>query len=585
MRLPTAIPLVSATLALVGCARPEPRFPLREPMRRDDDSSSVWVACHPDPSRKDPRHVSCAPVPTYNAFIWDAVDNVVFRPFSDALRVPGGARESTDVSSLDEVPDSSWFTNRLGIHPMTPEELELGRCTSDQILDGATAPDGAWVIDKGKMEGVTDGFGVTVPGKGRFLFKADDKNQPEHASAAQTVGVRVYHAAGYFVPCEQVVYFRPSVFTLKPHLRYKRQFEDEKDFGQKELDAIFAHSPRRGDLVRMQASAWLPGYGLGGFHYEGTRADDPNDVIAHEDRRELRGKRLLNAWLDRVDDRLANTLDTWMTDRPGPADGSPGHVIHNLLDTSECFGIDYNTDEVTKRVGFTYVWDWRDIGIDLGVLGTRKNVWETTQKTPGEENFFYFNVRDFVPENWKNEYPIAAFSRMTERDGAWMARILARFTPGMVDALARMADYTKPEETAYLRDVLEGRLEKILERYLTRLSPITDVHVEGTSRLCGVDLAEWRRLREPKAFRYTANVLGSVGGRSAWTTVERPGRAEVCVTLPHVAADGGLAADDASRYMRVRVDDGVANGPLIAHLYDLGPVRGFRLAGLQRPER
>lgn len=573
--------LACAALGLAACAQPpQSHFPLREPIGKDTDLSPVWVKCHAEPSEKDPRHISCAPKPTFDAFVWDAADNVVFRPLSESLGLDGDGGESVDVNTLDEVPDSAWFTNRLGVHPMTSRELELGRCTPDQILDGSAAADGAWIVDQGKMTGATEGFRVTVPGKGRYLFKADDQGAPEHASAAQTVGVRIFHAVGYFVPCEQIVYFRPSVLELLPGLKYKRQWQHEKPFDRQALDVILSHSPRRGELVRMQASAWLPGYNLGGFHYQGTRDDDPNDVIPHDERRELRAKRLVNAWIDRVDERLANTLDMWMVDGPGASDASPGHVVHNVLDTSEAFGSDYNADDVTRRVGYTYVWDWGDIATDLAVFGARKNVWETVQKAPGEESFFFFNVKDFVPQDWKNEYPIAAFSRMTERDGAWMARILARFTPDNVQALARMADYSDPKDTAYLGAMLEGRLEKILARYLTRLSPISALHVEGPGELCGVDMAEWRGLRTPGAFRYTAQILDR-----GWVTVERRTGAELCVDLPHVAPEGTLADDDASRYVRVRLEDGVAQAPLIAHLYDLGAVRGYRLVGVERPER
>jgi hypothetical protein len=148
----------------------------------------------------------------------------------------------------------------------------------------------------------------------------------------------------------------------------------------------------------------------------------------------------------------------------------------------------------------------------------------------------------------------------------------------MVRTLAEMGRLSDPANAAYLEGVLDGRLQKILERYLTRLSPVTDVHVEGTETLCGVDLAELRGLRAPSAFGYAARILG----RREWLPVERRAGGGVCVTLPHVAPDGSSPDDAPSRYVRVRVQDGVARGPLVAHLYDLGPTRGYRLAGLVR---
>jgi hypothetical protein len=197
---------------------------------------------------------------------------------------------------------------------------------------------------------------------------------------------------------------------------------------------------------------------------------------------------------------------------------------------------------------------------------------------PGKEPFVYFNVKDFVPDQWKNEYPLAAFSRMTERDGAWMARILARFTPTMVRALAEMADYSKRDDIDYLDEVLEGRLRRILDRYLTRLSSIADLHIEAGDRLCGVDLAESSGVRGPDAFHYVARVI-----RQGWVTVERRRGGGVCAKLPHVVGETRLVDAAPQRYVRVRIEDGVAKGPLVVHLYDLGPTRGYRLVGVERP--
>ena len=116
------------------------------------------------------------------------------------------------------------------------------------------------------------------------------------------------------------------------------------------------------------------------------------------------------------------------------------------------------------------------------------------------------------------QYFNPAFNRMTEHDAAWMARILARFTPDTVRTLAALANFTDPRSTSRLATVLEGRLERILDRYLTRLSPIGELRIEGRDRLCGVDLAEARAVRDVTAFAYVAR-----GPNGAELPVERLG--------------------------------------------------------------
>ncbi len=562
----------------IACGSDERRFPLREPLWQDTDLRSVSVKCHRNPTSTDPHHVSCAPDPYDSPLYWDGANNLFFRPLSEMLGVVTSG-ESVNVNSLDEVPDSAWFTNRAG--PPTIDELKHGACTDAQLLDPEHAADGAWLIDKGKESGSTPGFRIAVPGKGKYMIKLEATGVHETQVAATVIGENIYHLAGYYASCEQALYVRPSVLRLKPGLRRQRgNFGDDVPFDQKELDYMLANATKRNGLLRVSASAWLPGYVIEQFRYEGTRDDDPNDAIPHEDRRELRGARLLVAWIDWFDAREGNSLSSWVADsKQGPPDSSPGHVIHYQIGTSAALGSMWAWNDISVRLGKSYIIDWGDIARDFFTLGIPLRPWDTVHTTPGRERFGYLNVEDFDPERWKNEYPNPAFSRMTERDGAWMARILSRFSPATVRALAEMGQFTDPTDTTYLAHVLEGRLERILDRYLTRLSPIADVHLESGDALCGVDLAERRAVRPAERFRYAARTSGG----QALVVTQRAG-AELCVTLRHIAHDGGARDDAPQRYMRVVISDGVARSPLVAHLYDLGPTRGFKLVGLERPE-
>jgi hypothetical protein len=566
--------------AASACAAAQRPFPLREPLRKDSDLRSVSVPCRPAGTKKEPNHLACAPEEYVSPLAWDGVDNSVFRPLVDVFAVdPGG--EATNANSFDEVADSAWFTNRLGARDMSLDELKAGACNDSELLDGQAVGPGAWTIDKGKSNGASLGFRVNIKGKGKYLFKTDPKGQPERATAASVIGAAAYDAVGFYTSCEQVVYFKPSVLKLTPGLRYENNSGIVRDFDQKALQSVLDEATKRGELVRMQASAWLPGQLIGPFRYEGTRSDDPNDVIPHDDRRELRGGRLLAAWLHHFDAREQNSMDSWIADagKDGPPDSSPGYVRHYYLDTSDSLGSEWDWDGISRRMGHSYLLDWGDIGRDFVTLGIPTRPWETVQRAKGHEKFGYFDIASFVPEDWKNEYPNPAFSRMTERDGAWMTRILARFSPEMVGALAGMGRFSDAGDTAYIATVLNARLEKILQRYLTRLSPLTDVHVVDGNQLCATDLARFRKLRPSEQFRYTARLAN---GGSLPTAAREDD--SVCVTLPRRAFDANLRDDAPGRYLVVAINNGLAPGPLVVHLYDLGASRGLRIVGLERPK-
>jgi hypothetical protein len=537
------------------------QYPLREPMTRDTDLKSVWVRCRETKDHK----TTCAPEPYVTSLYWDGADNLIFRPLSDALAVRSSA-EAVNVNSLDEVPDSSWFTNRIDM--ITVGELKRGACRPDQMLDADASPDGSWVIDKGKLDGSTPGFRIVVPGKGKYMLKIEDKtDQPERQSAAAVIGAAAFWAAGYNAECEQIVYVRPSLLKLTPNLRSRANFEPERAFDQKALDNLVKKSVMRDGKYRMSASAWMPGYAIGPYRYEGTRKDDPNDVVPHEDRRDLRGMRVLAAWLGRTDGREANSFDTWFADNPKKPESSPGVVVHYAFDESEVLGGDWPwaPPEIAARLGSSYLIDWGDIGRDFVTLGAKVRPWEDLKPVKGHELFGYYELDHFDPEKWKNEYPNVAWSRMTERDAAWMARILSHVSPEMIHALAQMADFSDPAQTTYIEHVMAGRLDRVLERWLTRLSPIGDLRIEGND-LCGVDMAEMRGLRPPTSFRYTARTKNEA------FAITRAPQGRICLALRH----------GSEQYVRIEIEDGVAKGKLVAYVYDLGKY-GFKLAGAERP--
>ena len=84
---------------------------------------------------------------------------------------------------------------------------------------------------------------------------------------------------------------------------------------------------------QVAAGRALQGTILGGYRYAGTRPDDPNDIVPHEHRRELRALRVFGAWTNLTDLKAGNTLDTLI------AENGRAWVKHYLQDVGSTFGM------------------------------------------------------------------------------------------------------------------------------------------------------------------------------------------------------------------------------------------------------
>src|SRR5262245_14969987 len=77
--------------------------------------------------------------------------------FKHSFGKPGDRSKApaANANTLGEVPDSSWFQNRHGMHAMSLTQLVQGPNTGEGPCD-----DEPWVIVDAKTEGVTPGFRI-----------------------------------------------------------------------------------------------------------------------------------------------------------------------------------------------------------------------------------------------------------------------------------------------------------------------------------------------------------------------------------------------------------------------------------------
>lgn len=550
---------------LAGCGAGLRHFPLEEPLWEDPDQQSF----------------PGTPEEYESPFGWDAADQTVFRPISRFFAVdPAG--EAVNVNSMDEVPDSSWFQNRIGMEHMTPDALASGSCPEDR-LDPEGGP---WRVTDAKPNGANPGFIIEDPQERKWLMKFDGHEQPERATSADVVGSRVYHAAGYYTPCNIVVFFDRDILELDPEAEAETDAGDEVPMEQHHVEKVLAAGVRLEDgRYRASASLFLSGKPLGPWKYQGVRDDDPNDVVPHEDRRDLRGMYVLASWINHFDVREQNTLATWME-----TDDGRGYVRHNFIDFGDSFGSLWDYEGISRRLGHAYYLDIPYVLEDFVTLGLIERPWDRAQYGEAGLALGYFGVDRFVPDRWRPGYPNPAMGRVSERDAAWMARIIAHIDDEDVAIMIGEAHIQNDVMREELARILRGRREKILRRWLGNLSPLTHPRLaegEAGAELCMVDLAVAGGVTAAERRRYAGRAfVGASLAPVPLSDLRATGdpEAHVCTRLPEVPG----ANEGDPRYLVVDLAGVTGEAPqelrpARVHLYHLGGAR-YRIVGLERPD-
>lgn len=461
----TLLPALAVIAA--SCAAPAQigsvRFATTPPVWQVNDRQNVQTtpANHPFPEK---------------LYFFDAV---LHRRLTHAMEVHA-ARRAMDINSLGEVPTSTWFTNRIGVRDVSLAEIARG-----PNVDNGPDLSEPLQVKGSKVGGGSVGIIVEDARGVRYILKFDEPHVPVMETATDVAVARLLWACGFNVPENDIVYLTRDELVLADDATVKDVFGNKSPMTVADLDASLAKIYRAPDgTYRALASKYLSGVPIGGFVQEGVREDDPNDLIPHEHRRELRGLYVFFSWLQQTDAKEDNTLDMWVTDR---ADPNRHYVKHYLVDFGKSFG---TSAYIIKRPGDGHVenLDWEFIAKSLVAFGLWRRPFEGTPYY-GIPGVGMFDVQHFSPDRWKAHAPYMPFNYKDAQDMFWASKVIMKFSRDQIRTAVEQGKFEDPRAIDYLTDILVARQRKAARHWFSQVAPLDNfMTAEQGTTLCFDDL-------------------------------------------------------------------------------------------------
>jgi hypothetical protein len=388
--------------------------------------------------------------------------------FVNARKKPSNTRAG-DINTIEELPDSSWFTNRIGSVPLTATEIARG-VNSER----GPAPE-KWTLLKEKSAGTNPGFTALDANGEMWFLQFDAPEYPEGSTGAVEVATKLFWALGYNQVETFVTKFDRAHVSIDPKATVRRPSGDRTPFTDDDITRVLEKAARNADgTYRASAGRTLPGKILGPFRYQGTRSDDPNDLVAHEHRRALRALRVFGAWTNLVDWKAGNTLDSLVEENGVQV------IKHYMQDVGSTFGMANNEHE--WDMGWEYFYDQPASRKRLYTFGFALSPWQTMPYTE-YPSVGRFEGDRFDPTTWKPQTPIQPYIEMRADDAFWAARRVMAFNDELIRAAVHTGQYSDASAESYLASVLIKRRDAVGRAYLPAINPIVNPRLEADGTL------------------------------------------------------------------------------------------------------
>ena len=409
-----------------------------------------------------------------------------------------------NLNTVDEVPDSSWFTNRLGRLALTPADIAKGPDTT------SGPPAGPWTVTSSKSDGVTPGFTIVDAAGQRWFLKFDPPGHRAMSTGTEVAVTKLMWALGYYVPENHIAYLQRERLVVGKGAMFTPAGGKRRLMKASDIDTLLQRADGEGNgSYRIVASKALQGKPIGRMRFYGTRPDDPNDIVPHEHHRELRGYGVFAAWLNHVDAKAINSLDTLITEN------GRSYVRHNLIDFGSTLGSG-GVAAADHWAGTQYLLEPAGSVKQMFGFGFMFPSWHTAKfyESPAVGRMVEDNT-NFNPDLWKPRVPNRAFLHARADDKFWAAQRLVAITDDMLRGAIAAGEFGDRPSEEFLVRALAERRDAIVRSYLTAINPISDPALTSDGVLTFRNAAVDASVAEPpRAYRATWSIFDNTTGDS-----------------------------------------------------------------------
>jgi len=363
-----------------------------------------------------------------------------------SFAVPGRyTTPAQNKNTVGGVPNSSWYTNRHYRFGSTRAALRTG-----PNEEPAPSLQAQWRVTGVVSRGDLPRLVIRDATDRRFQLLFDAPAHPEMATGAAMISSRLLHAVGYNVPQHWLRRIQPRRLAAAP--------QDGPDSST--IDSVLARAAQRSDGTYRTLVTRIPHVArrLGPFRFQGTRPDDANDVFPHQHRRELRGLRVVAAWIHHSKLRPRHTLDV------GVRKDGRRFVRHYLRDLHRTLG-SAGARPKSAWSGHEHVLEVGRVVERIGTLGLSGGEW-ADEASLGAPAVGRFGAESFAPRQWRPEWPNSAFQHARPADAFWAAKKICAFSRADLQAIVATAQYSSPAVRRHMVQALMDRRDAIGTAYL-----------------------------------------------------------------------------------------------------------------------